>query len=158
MKAFSIDVQRVESPDAVAIWAQLCRWGVARAMLWDVEESQRQNIFSSVLDVAAFYAARSGGIPVAYAWLVPVSPDIPVATAHFCGRSYDETLAAGRGLVSLLQAEGHYRSLLGVIPWPYRHARRLVRELGFQEMHVPGMCNLSRGRVVPGALVVRELL
>ena len=157
MSAFSIEVQRVESPDAAAIWAQLCRWRVARAMLWDVAESQRKGVFSSVLDVADFYAARSGGIPVAYAWLVPVSPDIPVATAHFCGRSYDETLSAGRGLLSLLQDGGQYRSLLGVIPWPYRHARRLVRELGFQEMRVPGLCNLSRGRVVPGALVVREL-
>lgn len=157
VSAFSIEVQRVESPDAAAIWAQLCRWRVARAMLWDVAESQRQGVFSSVLDVADIYEARSGGVPVAYAWIVPVATDIPVATAHFCGRSYDETSAAGRELVSLIQAEGYYRSLLGVIPWPYRHARRLVRELGFHEMRVPGMCNLSRGRVVPGALVVREL-
>lgn len=157
VSAFSSEVQRVDSPDAAAIWAQLCRWRVARAMLWDVAESQRQGVFSSVLDVADIYEARSGGATVAYAWLVSASPNIPVATAHFCGRSYDETLAAGRELVSLIQAEGYYRSLLGVIPWPYRHARRLVRELGFQELRVPGMCNLSRGRVVPGALVVKEL-
>lgn len=67
-------------------------------------------------------------------------------------------LDAGRQLCELLRGYGLYKSLLGVIPWPYRHARRLVRELGFVETRVPGMCNLpSRGRVVAGALVVKEL-
>ena len=149
---------RLESPDAAAIWATLCRWGVARAMLWDVAEAQRERLFADVLAAAEVYEARRGEETVAYAWLVPVAPDVPVAMAHFCGGSYDETLDAGRQLCELLRGYGLYTSLLGVIPWPYRHARRLVRELGFQEMRVPGMCNLpSRGRVVAGALVVKEL-
>lgn len=154
-----ISLRRHDQPDAAAIWAQMCRWDVARAMLWDVGEERRQSLFSTVVLAAAeFYEARRGDQTVAYAWLFPVAADIPVAMAHFCGRSYDETLDAGRQLCELLRGYGLYKSLMGVIPWPYRHARRLVRELGFQEMRVPGMCNLpSRGRVVAGALVVREL-
>ena len=153
-----IRLRRHDAPDAPAIWAQLCRWGVEKAMLWDVEERQRLGLFSTVLASAEVYEARRGDETVAYAWLVPVAPDVPVAMAHFCGRSYDETLDAGRQLCELLPGYGLYKSLMGVIPWPYRHARRLVLELGFQEMRVPGMCNLpSRGRVVAGALVVKEL-
>lgn len=127
-------------------------------MLWDIAEPLREGIFPSVLASAEVYEARRGEETVAYAWLVPVAPDVPVAMAHFCGRSHSETLDAGRQLCAQLRGYGRYKSLLGVIPWPYRHARRLVRELGFTEMRVPGMCNLpSRGRVVAGALVVKEL-
>ena len=153
-----IRLRRHDQPDAAAIWAQLCRWGVEKAMLWDVAEPLRAGIFPAVLSAAEVYEARRGDETVAYAWLVPVAPDVPVAMSHFCGRSYDETLDAGRQLCELLRGYGLYKSLMGVIPWPYRHARRLVRELGFQEMRVPGMCNLSsRGRVVAGALVVKDL-
>ena len=153
-----IRLRRHDQPDAAAIWAQLCRWGVEKAMLWDVAEPLREGIFPAVLASSEVYEARRGDETVAYAWLVPVAPDVPVAMAHFCGRSYDETLDAGRQLCELLRGYGLYKSLLGVIPWPYRHARRLVRELGFQEMRVPGMCNIpDHGRVVAGALVVKGL-
>ena len=84
-----IRLRRHDAPDAAAIWAQMCRWDAARAMLWDIAEPLREGIFPSVLASAEVYEARRGDETVAYAWLVPVAPDVPVAIAHFCGSSPD---------------------------------------------------------------------
>lgn len=156
--------------EASAVWERICLWGGGRLMLWDVEPAQRRHSFLCLWErIECFEAARHGE-PVAYAWLSPLAADCPVAQAHFCGARHADTLAAGRLLLETLRREGRWRSLVGVIPWPYRHARRLVRELGFSELRVPGLCRLAgrgagrgagngagSGRLVPAAFVVREL-
>lgn len=142
--------------EAAAVWQRICRWGCGRLMLWDVEPERRGQGFFWVWEQAAFFEAARGGEPVAYAWLLPLAG--AVAQAHFCGARYADTLAAGRLLLDALRREKRWRSLVGVIPWPYRPARRLVRELGFSELRVPGLCRLAgRENLTPGAFVVRSL-
>ena len=145
-----------------AVWERLCRWGCGRLLLWDVEPERRKRCFLELPERAEFFEATRHGEPVAYAWLGPLAAGCPVAQIHFGGASHADTLAAGRLLLEALRREGRWRSLVGVIPWPYRHARRLARGLGFAEQRVPGLCRLAgrldgRERIVPGAFVVKEL-
>ena len=145
-----------------AVWERLCRWGCGRLLLWDVEPERRKRCFLELPERAGFFEATRHGEPVAYAWLGPLAAGCPVAQIHFGGASHADTLAAGRLLLEALRREGRWRSLVGVIPWPYRHARRLARGLGFAEQRVPGLCRLAgrmdgRERIVPGAFVVKEL-
>ena len=99
-------------------------------MLWDVPSAERRE---------ALPGARTG-------------------VAHFCSLGGPEALAAGRAFLEHRELTARYDALLGVIPAPYRHARRFVRELGFSEKLIPGLCRLpERRRPVPGALVVKVL-
>ena len=171
-----IRVRRMDGPaeDMSAVWERLCGWGCGRLLLWDVVPEQRRASFLHLPERAEFFEAVRRGEPVAYAWLSPLAAGSPVAQAHFGGATHADTLTAGRLLLEALRREGRLLSLIGVIPWPYRHARRLVRELGFRELRVPGLCRLEgrgagRGaenedddasgaaRLVPGALVVKAL-
>lgn len=159
-----IRVRRMDGPaeDMSAVWERLCGWGCGRLLLWDVVPEQRRASFLHLPERAEFFEATRRGEPVAYAWLSPLAAGSPVAQAHFGGATHADTLTAGRLLLEALRREGRLLSLIGVIPWPYRHARRLVRELGFRELRVPGLCRLEgRGagaaRLVPGALVVKAL-
>lgn len=163
-----IRVRRMDGPaeDMSAVWERLCGWGCGRLLLWDVVPEQRRASFLHLPERAEFFEATRRGEPVAYAWLSPLAAGSPVAQAHFGGATHADTLTAGRLLLEALRREGRLLSLIGVIPWPYRHARRLVRELGFAELRVPGLCRLEgrgagRGagaaRLVPGALVVKAL-
>lgn len=163
-----IRVRRMDGPaeDMSAVWERLCGWDCGRLLLWDVVPEQRRASFLHLPERAEFFEAARRGEPVAYAWLSPLAAGSPVAQAHFGGATHADTLTAGRLLLEALRREGRLLSLIGVIPWPYRHARRLVRELGFSELRVPGLCRLEgrgagRGagttRLVPGALVVKEL-
>lgn len=165
--ARGIRVRRMDgtAEDMSAVWERLCGWGCGRLLLWDVEPEQRRDCFLHLPERAEFFEAARRGEPVAYAWLSPLAAGSPVAQAHFGGATHADTLTAGRLLLEALRREGRLLSLIGVIPWPYRHARRLVRELGFRELRVPGLCRLAgrgagRGagtaRLVPGALVVKE--
>lgn len=155
--ASGLEVRRMDNAEeAAAVWQRICRWGCGRLMLWDVEPELRGQGFLGLWGQCDFFEAARGGAPVAYAWLSPLSG--AVAQAHFCGASYADTLAAGRLLLDALRREKRWRSLVGVIPWPYRPARRLVRELGFSEVRVPGLCRLAgRENLTPGAFVVRSL-
>lgn len=155
--ASGLDVRRMkDAEDAASVWQRICRWGCGRLMLWDVEPDLRGQGFIGLWGRCEFFEAVRCGEPVAYAWLGPLAG--AVAQAHFCGASYADTLAAGRLLLDRLRREKRWRSLVGVIPWPYRSARKLVRELGFSEVRVPGLCRLAgRENLTQGAFVVRCL-
>ena len=147
------------SPEAAALVARLfCAaqaWGV---MLWDVPRELRPAALAETLSGADVYAATQDDRLVACAWVCPALPDTRVAVAHFCSLGGPEALAAGRAFLEHRELTARYDALLGVIPAPYRHARRFVRELGFSEKLIPGLCRLpERRRPVPGALVVKVL-
>lgn len=130
-------------------------WGV---MLWDVPSAERREALPGALFGAEVYEAVSGGRAVACAWVRPALPGARTGVAHFCSLGGPEALAAGRAFLEHRELTARYDALLGVIPAPYRHARRFVRELGFSEKLIPGLCRLpERRRPVPGALVVKVL-
>lgn len=127
-------------------------------MLWDVPRAERREALPRALAGAELYVATGGGVAVACAWVRPALPGSRTGIAHFCSLGGPEALAAGRAFLESPALTAEYEALLGIIPAPYRHARRFVRELGFAERLIPGLCCLpERERPVPGALVTRNL-
>lgn len=147
------------SPEAATLAAQI--FSAAQAwdvMLWDVPRDLRTAALPEALAGSEVYVATQDARPVACAWVCPALPQTRVAAAHFCALGGPEALQAGRLFLTHNTLRTHYDALLGVIPAPYRHARRLVRALGFTEQLLPGLCCLpGRQRPVAGALVVRIL-
>ena len=62
-----ISLRRHDQPDAAAIWAQMCRWDVARAMLWDIAEPLREGIFpSACTHTSTIFPACNGSSSVRF--------------------------------------------------------------------------------------------
>lgn len=80
------------------------------------------------------------------------------AMLHFCVfrafHSHAKTI--GRHLLRWVFGSGHFDSLVGLTPAPYRHALRLAEAIGFTPTaRVPGACHLVRwGRHVDGVLSI----
>lgn len=148
-----------DDPRAVSLVSRLFdragAWGV---MLWDMPREERRDALHCALKGADVYVALPGGVVVACAWTRPVLPGTRVGMAHFCGVTRRETLEAGRLFLAGPALKERYDALLGLIPAPYRHARSLARELGFDERLIPGLCRLAdTGRLTDGALLTRDL-
>ena len=151
-------------------------WG---ALLWDVpRHRRRQSLAPALAGADVYFVERTPpGFPAPYTlacvWVRPALPGSRAGMAHFCalGRTTGAAIAeadpalvrAGHTLLADTLLRVHYDALLGVIPWPYRAARRLARELGFAETRVPGLCPGFRThggydrRIWDGALVTRTL-
>lgn len=152
-------------------------WG---ALLWDVpRHRRRQSLAPALAGADVYFVERTPpGFPAPYTlacvWVRPALPGSRAGMAHFCalagsldGRpdaAADPALVrAGHALLASVALRVKYDALLGVIPWPYRAARRLARELGFAETRVPGLCPGFRARgghdrrTWDGALVTRTL-
>ena len=130
-------------------------WNV---MLWDVPRAERREALPRALAGADVYAATLGGLALACAWVRPVLPEARAGAAHFCALGGPEAAAAGRAFLEHPELTARYDALIGIIPAPYRHARRFVRGLGFSETIVPGLCSLpEQGRIVAGAFVTLAL-
>ena len=151
-------------------------WG---ALLWDVpRHRRRESLVGALAGTDVYFVERTPrGFPTPYTlacvWVRPALPGSRAGMAHFCAlsRTISATIAeadpalvrAGHALLASTALRLRYDALLGVIPWPYRAARRLARELGFTEVRVPGLCPGFRARggqdrrTWDGALVTRTL-
>lgn len=133
-------------------------WGLWGVMLWDVALEVRRGVLGEALSGSEVFVVEERGAVSACAWTRAAMPGGRAAVTHFCCRGREEGVRAARLFLESREVRSRYDALMGVIPAPYRHARSFVRELGFSERLIPGLCCLpERRRCVTGALVVRCL-
>lgn len=140
--------------------------GLADATLYDVPAVDFRETWTDItspdtawlVEVRAYTVQRgSDTAPVAaIAWLNNFTGR--TAMLHFCVfRDFQaQAEPIGRHVLRWVFGSGHFDSLMGLTPAPYRHALRLAQAIGFTPAgRVPGACHLVRwGRHVDGILSV----
>lgn len=129
---------------APAIWAHLDARR-RRMLFWDVPPERREALLSQHLgmaDVAGL--ALVDGVPAGLSWVLRQGDSGLIHMTYW--KDGDSAREIGRLFLDQL-AERGYRSLLAVLPVPFRHIRRYVADIGFRRIGIlPGGAPLAAAR------------
>lgn len=130
-------------------------------LFWDVRPNLRAAVLPRILERAGLCAVGwLNGRFLGMGWTVPVLQGARSAFLHMCFRGSARLAeACGRTFLERVQEEGTLDSLIGVVPWPFRHMRSFAVRMGFKSLGcIPGACLLAGhgGRVADADFLTWE--
>jgi len=157
-------VQFCEGPQAACMAPQI--WTALEpkhrdVLFWDVRPGFRASVLPRILGMAGLCAVgwRRGQF-LGLAWTVPVLKGARCAMLHMCFRgSAQDAEACGRLFLERVREEGRLDSLVGIVPWPFRHMRAYAARMGFRSLgRLRGACVLAghSGRVADADFMTWE--
>lgn len=118
--------------ELAAFWQRLGKKRQA-VCCWDVEDGQRLDSLTGALESFGCLAMRDeAGQIFQLGWLRPLWPGSATAMAHFASAgTRGQALGSWPGFADFARQRG-FALLLAFLPQPFRHARALARECGFE--------------------------